>query len=274
MSTKIEKLARQFKPPVEETMHRLHTPARRSLADVAYQHIRDNILNGILTPGSPLSRRRLAEELGMSSVPVGEALTRLETEGVIESRPRAGTRVKIPSAEEIHGQYVVREALETHAARLFAELAKPADRRALAAAARKLDQGYSASARHRDGWDRVAVERLHFDFHMFITRATGCKELLAAIERSRVLLSNWLFSITSGSPPLPERWHRDLAEALNTGTPEQAAEAMRVHVRYRQEEVIEAFRKMREQMQAAQGRVIRGPQRRTLEKRRKEDRNG
>lgn len=266
MSSKVDKLALQFENA--DRMTPPYTAARQGLADLAYQRIRDDILNGVLMPGSPLSRRRLAEQLGMSSVPVGEALTRLETEGVVESRPRAGTRVKIPSAEEIHGQYVVREALETHAARLFAELAKPADRRLLASLARKLDRGYSAEGRARNGWDRTAVERLHFEFHMFITRATGCKELLAAIERSRVLLSNWLFSISAGSPPLPDRWHRDLAEALNTGTPEQAAEAMRVHVRYRQQEVIDAFRKLREQMQVHSGRVIRGPQRRTIEKQR------
>ncbi len=266
MSTEIGKLARQFNSPVRVNMSEREAPSRQCLADLAYQRIRDGILNGFLPPGSPLSRRRLAEELGMSSVPVGEALTRLETEGVVESRPRAGTRVKIPSPEEIRGQYVVREALETHAARLFAELATPRDRRALAAAARKLDRGYSSAGRIRNGEDRAAVERLHFDFHMFITRATGCKELLSAIERSRVLLSNWLFSITTGSPALPDRWHRDLAEILSTGTPEQAAEAMRVHVRYRQQEVIEAFRKMREQMHYLDGRVIRGPQRRTLQR--------
>ncbi|MBI3684005.1 MAG: GntR family transcriptional regulator [Acidobacteria bacterium] len=245
--------------------NRSHESANR-LADLAYNHVRDGILQGRLAPGAPLSRRRLAEFLGMSSVPVGEALTRLETEGVVESRPRAGTRVKIPSPDEIRGRYVVREALETHAARLFAELANRRDRRRLVSLARKLDHGYSSPDGAVDNQGRIDVERLHFDFHMFITRATGCKELLTAIERSRVLLSNWLFSISMSSPRLPERWHRDLADALVEGTPEQAAEAMRLHVRFRQQQVIDAFRCMNVAAVSAPGRVVRGPQRRTLER--------
>ena len=52
----------------------------------------------------------------MSFLPVSEALLRLEIEGLLESRPRAGTRVRIPSPEDVQGHYVVREALEVQAA--------------------------------------------------------------------------------------------------------------------------------------------------------------
>jgi DNA-binding GntR family transcriptional regulator len=247
-------------------MRKLAAESARGLAHVAYRRVRDGILSGRLVPGTPLSRRRLAEDLGMSSVPVGEALTRLEAEGVVESRPRAGTRVKIPEPREIHGQYVVREALETHGARLFAELAGARDRRRLVSAAQKLDRASTTPESMRGTQARARVARIHFDFHMFITAATGCKELLVAIERSRVLLSNWLFSVSMDSPALPGRWHEDLAEVLAGGSPEEAAEAMRIHVRYRQEEVIKAFRRMNEEAFASNGRVVRGPQRRTLER--------
>ena len=245
------------------SLHR-SSSAEIPLADMAYQRVRDDILNGRLAPGTPLSRRRLAEELGMSSVPISEALTRLENEGVVESRPRAGTRVKIPSPEEIHGRYVVREALETHSARLFAELAGRRERARLRMLARALDYAYRETGPDASRDLRSRTERLHFDFHMFITETTRCRELLAAIDRSRVLLFNWLFSVTSHSA-LPTRWHMDLADALIEGTPEQAADGMRKHVRYRQEEVIESFRKLSE-LTAGEGRVVRGPQRRTLQK--------
>lgn len=235
------------------------------LAEVAYRHIRDGILEGRLAPGAPLSRRRLAEDLGMSSVPISEALTRLENEGVVESRPRAGTRIKIPTPEEIQGQYIVREALETHSARLFAEVASAHSRRRLRAMGLALDRAYAALRPAGDPSERVRVERLHFAFHMFLTEATGCKELLAAIERSRVLLSNWLYSIAADSVRLPQRWHGDLAEAVANSSPEQAAETMRAHVRYRREEVVEAFRRMIAAAAPGGGRVVRGPQRRTLE---------
>jgi GntR family transcriptional regulator, rspAB operon transcriptional repressor len=237
-----------------------------TLTGFAYQTIRESILNGRYPPGAPLSRRRLAAEMGMSSVPVGEALSRLENEGVVESRPRAGTRVKIPSPEEIRGQYEVREALESHSARLFAQLASPSDRRRLAEMARALDRGYQALDSSSEAESRARVERRHFDFHMLIAEATGCKELVAAIERSRVLFSNWMFSMAKDDPRLPERWHSQVAEVLISGTPEQAAEAMRTHVRYRQKDVIDTFLKLHNEVPSSNGRVVRGPQARTRKK--------
>jgi DNA-binding GntR family transcriptional regulator len=237
-----------------------------TLTGFAYQTIRESILNGRFPPGSPLSRRRLAAQLGMSSVPVGEALSRLENEGVVESRARAGTRVKIPSPEEIRGQYEVREALETHSARLFAELANSRDRRRLARMAHALDRAYAALDTSSDAESRARVERLHFEFHMLIAEATGCKELVAAIERSRVLFSNWMFSMAKDDPRLPERWHSQVADVLISGTPEQAAEAMRTHVRYRQNDVIDTFLRLHNEVSSSNGRVVRGPQQRTLKK--------
>src|SRR5215813_9748645 len=94
-----------------------------SLAGEAYLILRERILRGQLQIGKVISRRKLAIELGMSLLPVSEAFLRLEIEGLLESRPRAGTRVKIPTEQDVRGHYVVRGALEAEAARLFAEVA-------------------------------------------------------------------------------------------------------------------------------------------------------
>ena len=63
-----------------------------SLSDKAYHAVRDEILRGQLRPGTPLSRRRLARQLGMSVLPVTDALRRLEGDGLVESRARAVLR--------------------------------------------------------------------------------------------------------------------------------------------------------------------------------------
>ena len=86
-----------------------------SLASEAYSVVRQRILRGDISLGQVISRRKLAAELSMSFLPVSEALLRLEIEGLLESRPRAGTRVRIPSPEDVQGHYVVREALEVQA---------------------------------------------------------------------------------------------------------------------------------------------------------------
>src|SRR6516225_6283485 len=110
-----------------------------SLAGEAYLILRERILRGQLQIGKVISRRKLANELGMSLLPVSEALMRLEFEGLLESRPRAGTRVRIPTPEDVRGHYVVREALEVQASMLFASYATPEDRANLIASAIRVD---------------------------------------------------------------------------------------------------------------------------------------
>src|SRR5260370_41747160 len=104
------------------------TGAPQSLAAEAYEFVKQRILRGDLAMGQVISRRKIAAELGMSFLPVSEALLRLEFEGLLESRPRAGTRVRIPSREDVRGHYVVREALAVQASRLFASVATPEGR--------------------------------------------------------------------------------------------------------------------------------------------------
>ena len=102
-----------------------------TLSEDAYQAIRDRILRGVFPIGSALSRRRLATLLGMSQLPVSEALQRLESDGLVETKARVGTRVRIPGAEDIRGSYILREAIESQAARLFVENATFEQRREL-----------------------------------------------------------------------------------------------------------------------------------------------
>src|SRR5580765_7744903 len=99
-----------------------------TLANAAYGIVRRRLLRGQLSLGQAVSRRKLAAERGMSFLPVSEALLRLEVEGLLESRPRAGTRVRIPSPDDVRGHYLVREILEAEAARLFAQVATRRDR--------------------------------------------------------------------------------------------------------------------------------------------------
>ncbi len=242
-------------------------PAESLLAEMAYSLIKAAIFEGRLPPGSPLSRRRLAEELDMSSAPVGAAILRLEGEGLVESRPQAGARVRIATPAEIHGNYVLREALETHSARLFAEQTDQRHRQRLVAAASRLDGAYNglAGTNSYSGARHARAERTHIEFHMLIARASKVPALIEAIERSRVLLYNWIFTLTREFERFPERWHRDLADVLVRGSADDASAAMRAHVTYRQDEVIARFRSLAD-TQPGKLRMVRGPQRGKLPK--------
>src|SRR6266446_436334 len=147
-----------------------------SLAAEAYAFVRHRILCGDLSMGQVISRRKIAAELGMSFLPVSEALLRLEFEGLLESRPRAGTRVRIPSREDVRGHYIVREALEVQAAMLFASVATEEDRSELVKLAARVD----AVAMQPN---RTLYVVLHLKLHQRIAECTRCRALCDAIEK-------------------------------------------------------------------------------------------
>src|SRR5262245_52552147 len=114
-----------------------------TLSDRAYFLVRERILHGELRPGDVLSPRRLAQEFEMSLLPVSQALRQLESDKLVESRPRAGTRVRVPQPEEVRGQCIVREALEAQSARLCCIHATIKERLELLRMAKQLDNLYA-----------------------------------------------------------------------------------------------------------------------------------
>src|SRR5678809_589152 len=144
-----------------------------SLASEAYAVVRQRILTGTIGLGQVISRRKLAAELRMSFLPVSEALLRLEVEGLLESRPRAGTRVRIPSAEDVQGHYVVREALEVQAALRFTQVAMPGERSELKKLAVRVDQ-------LSQQMDRPLYQTVHQKLHARIAQCARCPALLDA----------------------------------------------------------------------------------------------
>src|SRR5690242_11160175 len=143
-------------------------PRVGSLADQAYLAIRERILRGKLTLGAVLSRRDLAQELGMSMLPVCEAMRRLENEGLVESKPRVGTRVRVPTERDIRERFVIREALESQSARLVAAKASLRQRQELLRMAEHVDAISRRITEHPDAGSLFAVHNLHLQLHMRI----------------------------------------------------------------------------------------------------------
>ena len=203
--------------------------------------VRDRILGGTFPPGAVLSRRRLAGEFGMSFLPISEAVQRLESEGLLESRPRVGTRVRTPTPDEVRGRYVVREGLEAQSARLCCERATFPERIELRRMAEHLDTLYARSAsREREPTFEKVVHQNHMGLHMRIADYARCPELKESIEKNQVLVFNWFYDVTAERIDLPERFHRDLVEAITGDDPLAADEAMRLHIRYGLEGIIKA----------------------------------
>ncbi len=85
-----------------------------TLVEVAYKEIKNNITERILIPGQKIIIRELYERYGISETPIKQALNRLVTEGVVESIPRKGMRVRNVEWEEIEELMDIRFMIETY----------------------------------------------------------------------------------------------------------------------------------------------------------------
>lgn len=209
----------------------VHALPGASLSDKAYLLIRNKILKGEFPLGAPLSRRKLAAEFHMSFLPISEAVQRLETEGLVESKPRVGTRVRVPTAEDLRDRYIIREALECQSARLFCERATAAERKSLIAAADRLEKRIeSAGAKAVDPDFQFSVHAAHVALHMRIAECSGCALLCDLIEKNQLLIFNWFYDVAAGYRMEGGR-HRELVKVITGKDPDAACLAMGRHVR-------------------------------------------
>ena len=104
-----------------------NAPVRaEALGTLVAKRLRDRIVRGDYAAGTHLAEDTLAEQFGVSRGPVRDALTRLEAEGLVESRRRKIFTLEL-SAEDISDHYALREAVETLAVRLAIERATPGE---------------------------------------------------------------------------------------------------------------------------------------------------
>lgn len=94
--------------------------SKKSLVELAYERVKERILQNQYYPGYQALESEVAEDLGMSRTPVREALIQLKHEGLVELIPRRGMRVVPVVAEDMREIYEVLTSLESMAAELLA----------------------------------------------------------------------------------------------------------------------------------------------------------
>jgi DNA-binding GntR family transcriptional regulator len=213
------------------------------LSTQAYERIREMIMRGALGLGAIVSRRRLASTFGMSILPVADAIQRLENEGMLESRPRVGTRVKIPTPRSVRGYFLVREALEAQAARLFAERASFDEREKVCKMAARVDALDTQRYRGNGANDLVLkAHKLHVELHLKIAEYSGYPELRDAVARIHSLIFYWLYDVSAQDRNRPtQQWHQPLLKVISGTDPDAAERAMRSHIRYGMDAVLDTL---------------------------------
>ena len=120
----------------------------RNLSDQLVDLVRDRILSGEVHAERPIRQDALAAELGVSKIPLREALGRLEQEGLVRSHANRGFFVRTLSASEAQEVYELRAKLEPDAMALAATRASETER---ARAIRTLETMYEVTHEHGAG---------------------------------------------------------------------------------------------------------------------------
>jgi DNA-binding GntR family transcriptional regulator len=194
--------------------------------EAAKEALRSMILSGELEPGARLRLRDLADQLGLSIMPVRDALRALETEGLVVSSEHRGARVSQTSPEEILELASLRMWIEVHAIRI----ATPRqDEKTLARAQKALD-GQSAAVRAGNGprfteHNRRFHEAIEEPAGPLITGLIG--DLWNRLWQAR--RSSALYVIDADRMPAALRDHTAIFEAVAAGDGEKAAKLFEAH---------------------------------------------
>ena len=211
--------------------------AFQTAPELAYRIISQKILDGDYKPGMKLSRRKMAEVTNMSVIPVIEALKKLEEDGLVESRPKWGSYVTIPTVEKVEESFDAREAIECQVARIMSQRITEEQKETLYRIAEQLD-----TIPYEDDTVEATRDR-HVNFHRTLAEYTGNSFLVNGLDRINLFwnLSNALIGIAS-KEQYPRYWHRKLMDEICSGNMDRAERMMRIHVLDSKEPVIERVR--------------------------------
>ena len=191
-----------------------------STPDLVVQRLRDDIVSGRLAPGEPLRQDEIARSFGVSHVPIREAFLRLESERLVEIRPRRGAIVAALSAAELEELNEMRAALECCALRVAAPKLTDGD---LQKAAQMLDR----IDRQPERWAEQNTA-----FHTILYKPAGRPRLLAEILSLQRSVERYLYhevKVTNNFAA-SQREHRKLLEFISRRKMEEACSLLNDHI--------------------------------------------
>lgn len=158
------------------------TPSLRVSDTLLSQRVCDTltdwIINGVLIPGFKMNESDISKKLGVSRMPVREALKVLERNGLVEFIPYQGCRVKALTLARLEETYILRKELESFCARVAAEKITDEEIKELEKIQTKINQ--TIENNDYDGKELYMLNRL---FHTKMYEAAKLPMLMEFIEQ-------------------------------------------------------------------------------------------
>jgi len=203
----------------------MSTLTRRTLTDAAADALRDRILHGRLAAGAPLRQEALAAELGVSRIPLREALQRLEAEGLVTLKPHHGAVVAELPLDDVTELFELRAMLESDLIRRATPCATAAD----VTTARSCADDFGAAL---DRGEITELGAANLAFHAALYRPADRPRTLELVERLHGQCDRMLrlqLTITDGGARAV-REHRAIAAAVRQRDATRAARLVRDHI--------------------------------------------
>lgn len=205
----------------------MRTVSDHNIAEQVTDELRAAIHSGELAPGDRLVERKLAERLGVSHIPVREALTRLAEERLITREPRRGARVAALTAQDLEEIASLRIVLEQFMAIRVQE-------RWTDASAQRLRQIIDAMEAAEVG-DMTEVLRQDRAFHEALADLSEHRFLTEISAQLRGRITGFITAANAALPPAEQaehvRSHREIMDAIASGDPDAARTVIAEHVR-------------------------------------------
>lgn len=196
----------------------------RTLSERVFEIVREQIVIGTLPTNTPIRQDALAAELGVSKIPLREALARLEQEGLLISHANRGYAVRPMSAEQVDEIYALRLAIEPDAAAYAAVHADDAARAAVVRAFEELDNAADSNL------SEVAVRNRYF--HVALVRPGGRLLTTQLVERLSILAERYVVAHLepAGRGSRAHKEHKALLDAFLARDGDRLDVLLRAHI--------------------------------------------
>lgn len=204
---------------------------------MVYNILRENIMSGYLKPGTRLVLKVIAGELGVSEIPVREAIRMLEAQGLVTITPHAGARVSSLLSADVEEMFSIRSVLEGYATKLATPHISPGLMQELESCLLEMEKCIEEK-------DYAALGLLNRQFHCKIYAASPnmllsrmISDLWDSSERSKAI-----FYLSKDRPRQSLQEHREILSAIKAGDGDRAEVLVREQKLRTREVMVEYLR--------------------------------
>ena len=194
-------------------------------ADKLISDIHKEVSSGVLKPGDQLEVTALAERFGVSRTPIREAIRTLVETGVLETRPRKGSFVRVLSVKQLLDLFQVAAELEGMACRLAALSLTKENVEAI-------ERGLAKCTQAAEVQNNAEYAMANLDFHTAIHNASGNDWLIEQLRQLQINLNSYRtmpYEIRGRLNKSTDE-HKIICDAIISGDGEHACNLMRDHM--------------------------------------------